>query len=41
LLARQQSPTTTEIFSLEDILNPGHASHRRFKALLHQAIGIR
>jgi hypothetical protein len=40
-LARRQSPTTTEFFSLEDILNPAHASHRRFKALLHQAIGIR
>jgi hypothetical protein len=40
-LAKQQSPTTTEFFSLDDIQNTSHPGHKRFKALLHQAIGIR
>jgi hypothetical protein len=40
-LARQQSPTTTEFFNLDDIQKTSNPSHKRFKALLHQAIGIR
>jgi hypothetical protein len=40
-LARRQSPTTTEFFNLDEIQNISHASHKRFKALLHQALGIR
>jgi hypothetical protein len=40
-MAKRQSPTTTEFFSLDEIQNKAHSGHKRFKALLHQAIGIR
>ena len=40
-LAKQQSPTTTEFFNLDDIQSQAHSGHKRFKALLHQAVGIR
>src|SRR5262249_26220519 len=40
-LAKQQSPTTNEFFILNQIQTKTHSSHKRFKALLHQAIGIR
>jgi hypothetical protein len=39
--AKQQSPTTTEFFNLNDIQDKSHASYGRFKALLHQALGVR
>jgi hypothetical protein len=38
--AKQQSPTTTEFFNLDEIQVKTHRSHKRFKALLHQALGI-
>jgi len=40
-LARRQSPTTTDFFNLDEIQSRSHASYKRFKALLHQALGIR
>jgi hypothetical protein len=40
-LPKQQSPTTTEFFNLDDIQNEGHPAHRRFRAVLHQVLGIR
>lgn len=40
-LAKQQSPTTTEFFNLDEIQIKSHSSHKRFEALLHQALGIR
>jgi hypothetical protein len=40
-MAKQQSPTTTDFFNLDEIQNSSLAEHKRFKALLRQAIGIR
>jgi hypothetical protein len=40
-MAKQQSPTTTEFFNLDEIQNSSLAEYKRFKALLRQAIGIR
>ena len=39
--AKQQSPTTTEFFNLDDIQDKSHAAYRRFRAVLHQVVGIR
>jgi XcyI restriction endonuclease len=38
--ARQQPPTTTDFFNLQEIQVKSHEGHKRFKALLHQTLGI-
>jgi hypothetical protein len=39
-LAKQQSPTTTAFFNLDEIRDVHSSGHVRFKELLHQTIGI-
>jgi XcyI restriction endonuclease len=38
--ARRGSPTTTEFFNLDEILQRGSSAHIQFRDLLHQTIGI-
>ncbi len=39
-LAKQQSPTTTAFFNLDEIRDMQSTGHTRFRELLHQTIGI-